>query len=205
MIRWSIAIAALGLVATACAGTGSNATDAPVLSGFERTPTPSVSGASLPEVTNDDQSFRFEAQSKDGLLLVYFGFTHCPDVCPTTLADLRAALDQLDPSERSRIETAMVTVDPDRDTADVLPNYVRSFLPDAAALRTESDAELRATADAFGVTYEVTETATGVEVIHTGSLYAVAPNGDLLISWPFGVTPEDLNKDLRILLGRVSA
>ena len=135
--------------------------------------------------------------------LIFFGFTFCPDVCPTTLADLRAALDQLEPATRERVEIAMVTVDPERDTADVLPGYVRSFLPDAVALRTGSDSDLQAVADAFGVTYEVTKTDDGVEVIHTGSVYAVAPNGDLLISWPFGVTPEDLTKDIQILLGRL--
>lgn len=205
MKTWLVVLLATGLAVSACAGNTDSETGSSVLSGFERTPTPSVAGASLPEITNANAPFTFEAGADDGLLVVYFGFTHCPDVCPTTLADLRSALDLLDPGDRARIETAMVTVDPDRDTADVLPNYVRSFLPNAAALRSESEAELRAAADAFGVTYEVTETSDGVEVIHTGSLYAVAPNGDLLISWPFGVTPEDLNKDLQILLGRVSA
>ena len=195
----------IGIVAAGCASANTAESSADVLSGFERTPTPSVRGSTLPELTSDDAPFAFEAEADDGLLLVYFGFTNCPDVCPTTLADLRAALDRLESADRERVGTAMVTVDPNRDTAEVFPNYVRSFIPDAAALRTSSDSELQSAADAFGVTYEVTETDHGIEVTHTGSLYAVAPNGDLLISWPFGVTPEDLNKDIKILLGRLSA
>lgn len=201
MSQLKLILLALALGVASC---GSAEPTSAVLSGFERTPTPSVIDASLPEITNDNAPFTFQAQADDGLLLVYFGFTHCPDVCPTTLSDLRNALDRLEPSDRERVGTAMVTVDPDRDTADVLPNYVRSFLPDALALRSTSDSELQFAAEAFGVTYEVTETDDGVEVIHTGSLYAVAPNGDLLISWPFGVTPDDLNKDIEILLGRLS-
>ncbi len=203
MIRWVAILVSVGLLSAACGSGETAVSNGPVLSGFERTPTPSVSGSVLPELTNDDAPFALEASADDGLLLVYFGFTHCPDVCPTTLADLRAALDQLEPATRERVEIAMVTVDPERDTADVLPGYVRSFLPDAVALRTGSDSDLQAVADAFGVTYEVTKTDEGVEVIHTGSVYAVAPNGDLLISWPFGVTPEDLTKDIQILLGRL--
>jgi protein SCO1/2 len=180
--------------------------DQTVLSGFERIPTPVVNDAQLPEATNGGEPFRFEANGEAQLLVVYFGFTNCPDVCPTTLADLRVALDSMDPDERAMIETAMVTVDPNRDTDDLLSGYVRSFLPDAAAIRTTVDPDLRVVADAFGADYDVTVDDEGaVEVIHTGSLYAVNHAGELLVSWPFGVPAGDITNDLRLLLEREAA
>ncbi len=188
----------LALLLAAC---GSSADE--TLSGFERTPTPIVNVETLPEVTDAGSPFRFEAPQTDGVLVVYFGYTNCPDVCPTTLFDLRTALDSMESSQRDRIETAMVTIDPNRDTDEVITGYVRSFLPEAAAVRTTVDADLRVVADAFGADYGVTETADGeIDVLHTGSLYAVNGAGELLVSWPFGVTSEDLAKDLGILLER---
>lgn len=133
---------------------------------------------------------------------MYFGYTSCPDVCPTTLADTRTALERLGDGP-GRVNLAMATIDPDRDTDDVLSSYVRSFIPDAHALRTTDEAALRAAADVFGVSYSVTENADGeTDVSHTGSLYAVDDQGNLLVSWPFGVTIDDLARDLEILLDR---
>ena len=78
-----------------------------------------------------------------------------------------------------------------------------SFLPDSAAIRTEVDSDLRAVATAFGADYGVTTADDGtIEVIHTGSLYAVNSSGELLLSWPFGVPSSDIAKDLEILLDR---
>lgn len=196
------ALLMIGVLTAACGQSADEVT----LSGFERTPTPLVGGVELPEATNQGEPFTFRATADGRLLLVYFGFTNCPDVCPTTLADLRVALDALDQDERGMIDTAMVTVDPARDTDEVLSGYVRSFVPDADAVRTAVDADLREVADAFGADYEVTANDEGdIEVIHTGSLYAVNRAGELLVSWPFGVTSEDITKDLTLLLGREAA
>ena len=60
-------------------------------------------------------------------LLVYFGYTHCPDVCPTTLADVSAALDQLPPADRAKVKALFITVDPERDTPKVMADYVAGF------------------------------------------------------------------------------
>ncbi|MFW2382478.1 MAG: SCO family protein [Acidimicrobiales bacterium] len=201
-VGFALSLLTLSLLAAACGGSSEQQT----LSGFERTPTPVVNEARLPEATNDGEPFAFEAEGDDELLLVYFGFTNCPDVCPTTLADLRLALDAMQQDERGMIDVAMITVDPNRDTDEVLTGYVRSFVPDAAAVRTAVDSDLRVVAEAFGADYEVTTDDEGrFEVIHTGSLYAVNSAGELLVSWPFGVPPEDITKDLRILLERQAA
>ncbi len=199
-------VAAFLACAIAVAGCGADGSSNETLSGFERIPTPVVSGISLPAATSDGAPFTFRASTGDGLLLVYFGYTNCPDVCPTTLFDLRTALESLSSSQSSRISTAMITIDPQRDTDDVLTRYVRSFLPEATALRTTVDPDLRKAADAFGADYGVTTDGDGaVEVIHTGSLYAVDGSGELLVTWPFGVPASDIARDLGILLNRVAA
>ena len=168
------------------------------LAGFVRTPAPSVASTSLPDVAAGEP-FEFVAR-EDGLLLLYFGYTSCPDVCPTTLADLRTALEDLG-SDADRIEVAMATVDPDRDTPEVLTGYVQSFISDAHPLRTDSPDELARAAEALGVVYDVSTTDDGdVEVIHSGNLYAIDDEGSLLVTWPFGVAVDDIRLDLEALL-----
>lgn len=168
------------------------------LAGFVRTPAPSVAGTSLPDVASGED-FAFVAPD-DGLLVVYFGYTYCPDVCPTTLADLRIALEDLG-DDAERIDVAMATVDPDRDTPEVLTGYLRSFISDAHPLRTESPDELARAAESLGVVYEVSTADDGqVEVIHSGNMYAIDDEGTLLVTWPFGVDVDDIRLDLEALL-----
>lgn len=149
--------------------------------------------------TDDGGDFAFVAD-EDNVLLVYFGFTFCPDVCPTTLADISFARNEL--GDRSElVDLAMVTIDPDRDTEEVLTNYLNSFVPGAAALRTDDDAILRSAADEFGVFYQVEALESGdVDVAHSGTLFAIDDQGRLTASWPFGTPSLDMVNDLEILL-----
>ncbi len=192
-------LALLFLLASACGA------DSPrELSGIRRTPLPEVGDGSLPDVSRDGEPLTFTAEA-DGLLLVYFGYTHCPDVCPTTLSDVRSALRKLDDGEADRIHLAMATVDPDRDVDEILTGYVQSFIPGSSALRTVDGSELREAADAFGVTYDVsTDDEGGIEVIHTGFLYVVDDEGQLILTWPFGIPSEDIANDLEILLDQTT-
>lgn len=190
-MRGPVWFAAGALLLVACSN--------PELSGFVREPTPSVGGVGLPDVTDSGESFEFEAGE---VLLVYFGYTSCPDVCPTTLADTRTALSRIG-DDADRIEFAVATIDPMRDTDAVITGYVQGFIPDGHALRTDDDAALRAATDAFGASYSVDPDVDGEYVVtHTGSLYAVDDQGDLLVTWPFGTTIDDLADDLEILVGR---
>jgi protein SCO1 len=68
-----------------------------------------------------------DAQFRGKWLLVYFGYTHCPDACPTALNDMAAALDQLDPARRQKVQAIFITVDPERDTPAVMKDYVGAF------------------------------------------------------------------------------
>lgn len=171
--------------------------DARELAGYRRDPAPSVASISLPELTNGGAEFSFVADP-DELLVVYFGYTNCPDFCPTTMSDLKLARQRLD--DPDRVGVAMVTVDPDRDL-DVLARYVTSFMSDAHALGTTDAAALARAAAPFGASYEVSTAADGkVEVAHTTSLYAIDDSGQLVLTWQFGVPIEDLAGDLEQLL-----
>jgi protein SCO1 len=192
----SVVLSALVLLVAAC-GSGSGP---PELRGVERLPLPDVSGASLPDASAGGEPFAFVA-NPEAVLLVYFGFMSCPDVCPTTLADVRSAIDLLAPESAGRVDLAVVTVDPARDTGEGLTRYAQTFVPGAHALLTTDDLQLRAVADSFGAAYELTENEQGeVEVSHTGFLYGVDDEGRLRVTWLFGTSPEDLAHDLELLL-----
>lgn len=171
------------------------------LAGMVREPVPDVSHVTLPDAANGGQEFTTKAEPEE-ILVVYFGYTYCPDICPTTLSDLRQAVAELG-SGADRIDVAMVTVDPMRDTSERLTQYVQSFFDDAHALRTEDWDLLAEAATPFGASYEIRKNQAGdIEVSHSAFLYAIDPTGHIQVQWPFGMASEDITKDLRKLLKR---
>jgi protein SCO1/2 len=138
-----------------------------------------------------------------GLRLMYFGYTSCPDVCPTTMSDLKRALALLKAQERARIDVNMLTVDPARDLPEKISAYVTSFIPAAVALRTEDESLLRSSADAFGANFSLEVSKDGrVDVGHTAEIYAVDDSGRVVMQWPFGSEYPMLAKDLEALLAQ---
>ncbi|WP_374450265.1 SCO family protein [Stella sp.] len=109
--------------------------------------------------------------------LVFFGFTHCPDVCPTTLSDMSGWLADLG-GDADRLAAVFVSVDPDRDTPEVLRPYMEPFDPRIRAL-TGTAAELQATAAHFGAAYRRVETsgAGGYTMDHTALVYMLDAGG----------------------------
>jgi len=185
----------LGVLASACS---SGTTQ---LTGIVRTPAPISVDYSLPDMSAGGEPFFLRAP-EGGLLLVFFGYTACPDVCPTTLADIRTALADLG-DDAERIEVAMATVDPGRDTDEMLTRYVQSFIPSGHALRTEKGDALLEVAAVLGAAYEVSVNDEGrVEVIHTAHVYVIDDRGELLVTWPFGLESVDIVSDLEVLLDR---
>ena len=188
--------------------TGCTTEDA--LHGVVRADPLEVADVALPDVTPGalrgggvlDADGRLVMRAAPGrLLLTYFGFLNCPDVCPTTLADVRTALRRLDPAAAARVDLAFVTVDPDRDTPAALAEYLTAFLPTFHAVRTDA-AGLAPALDAFLATAEVTVAADGtVDVAHSAVLYAVDERGTVVVEWPFGTSATALADDLRLLLG----
>ena len=200
MIRRFLSAALLGSLVLVLAGCGDDDAASGTLAGYVREPTPVVSELSLPDATNGGEPLVFEAAEGE-FLLVYFGYTSCPDVCPTALSDVRTALEDLGEEDAAVVDLAMATIDPDRDVDEVIGGYVQSFVSGAHGLRTTDDAELRAAANAFGVEYSVDTNAEGeVEVVHSGSLYVVDDQGQLVLTWPFGTPVDDLVNDLRLLM-----
>ena len=204
--------AALGLAmivaVAACGGSADDTatpSDGPApLSGVVREPLPTVDGVALPSLSAPGDLVEFRAEPGE-LQVVYFGFTNCPDVCPTTLADATVALRKLPQGMADRVDTVMVTVDPARDL-DVLPGYVQSFIPDAEAAGTTDAEVLAAAAEPFGVVYEVRELDDGtVEVDHSPFLYAVDDRGELVLAWQFGAESDDIASDIETLLERSEA
>lgn len=141
----------------------------------------------------------------ESLLVVYFGFTNCPDICPTSLAELRVALQRIG-DDAERVDLAMITVDPDRDTPEILNGYVGSFVERYHVLRPSSPEELQTVEDAFLASSSVTTTPEGrVEVSHTATTYVVDENGVVRVELPFGHGLDNLVNDLQVLLDRVRA
>jgi protein SCO1 len=193
---------------TLCAGVGLSACgdDEPShsLVGYRPSGVQQVAAVAMTDASAGGAPFEFRAD-EGKLLIAYFGYTSCPDVCPTTLAMLKTALARLG-DDADRVQLAMATIDPARDTAEVLTGYVQSFVPDAHAVRTDDAAVLREVTDAFGVSYMVTAGVDGsVEVAHSGAMYVVDDQGDLLLTWPFGVTADDVEGDLGVILGEIDA
>lgn len=164
-----------------------------------------VSDVTVTDVTSDgayrDHDGLFTMTAEPGrLLVVYFGYTNCPDLCPTTMAALRGARADLG-DDGDRFDVAMVTVDPERDRPEVLNGYLAGFGELFHALRPVSADELLAAEAAFLASSTVTTGPDGeVEVGHSATTYVVDEGGRVLVEWPFGVTKDGMANDLRILL-----
>ena len=169
------------------------------LAGYRRDPAPAVGDITLPDLTDSGAEFALQADPGQ-LLVIYFGYTNCPDFCPTTLSDLRLATRRMDADDAAKIDVAMVTVDPERDNP-VLADYITSFFDEGHALGTDNADLLARAAGPFGVSYDVAQADDGtVEVAHTTALYVVDDSGELVLTWQFGVEIDDLADDLTQLL-----
>lgn len=135
------------------------------------------------------------------VVVLFFGYTHCPDVCPTTLSDVAMALRQLPPEQAARVQVLFVSVDPERDTAEMLRQYVPYFHPDFLGL-LGSPEEVAAAAKEFRIAYRkhVEEGATGYLVDHTAGSYMLDAEGRLRLFLPFAQPAPDIAHDLGLLL-----
>jgi protein SCO1/2 len=139
------------------------------------------------------------ADFRGKVVVVFFGYTHCPDVCPTTLADLRVAKEQLGP-DGGRLQVVFVTVDPERDTRELLANYVPAFDPSFLGLYGDVAGTARV-AKEFKVFYQKVpgKTPGNYTVDHTAGSYVFDPQGRLRLFARQGNVP-NLVADLRTLL-----
>ena len=139
-----------------------------------------------------DQEFRGR------LMLVYFGYTFCPDMCPLGLTTIADALDTLPPELQDQVVPVFITVDPERDTAAVLHDYVPQFSPRLVGL-TGSEAEIAAALRAYRV-YAAKSGAPATEggylVDHSTFTYLMGRDGKYLTHFGHGTTPEDMAKSI---------
>lgn len=169
--RRSLLVALLVLAGVLAYALGVVLRPAPALAGTALQNPPPVAQVEL--VRGDGVPVTLAEVGEGGSLLVFFGFTRCPDVCPITMAQLARVFEDL--GEPDGLKVAMITVDPEHDTPEVLDQYVRAFHPDFVAL-TGSNAQIAVAARTFFVGYAGIGTAT---FTHTEVVALVDRAGDL--------------------------
>ena len=140
---------------------------------------------------------RTDADFRGKLLLIYFGFTYCPDICPTDLQNIGLALDELGQAA-DKVQPLFITVDPERDTAEHLKEYLPLFHPRLIGLTGETSA-IRVAADAFKVYYTKVPNKQGENytVDHTAFIYLMGADGSYVGFFPPGTSPDRIAETLR--------
>lgn len=129
--------------------------------------------------------------------LIFFGFAFCPDICPTELANIAATMELLGPLEK-RVQPLMITVDPERDTPEILAGYVRAFHPRLIGLSGTPE-QIAKVARAYRV-YYAKSGGTGADdylVDHSTFTYLMGPMGRFITVFRHGTAPEDMAKEIR--------
>ena len=128
---------------------------------------------------------------KGKVVLLYFGFTYCPEMCPTELLQFQNLLKRLPANKRARVQPVFVSVDPGRDTPDVLAPYIAHFGGGILAL-TGEEAELRQVAAQYGATFRYVPTGSSYTVDHTVNTYVIDPTGKLTRVFMYGSSTKDM-------------
>jgi protein SCO1 len=138
---------------------------------------------------------------KGKAVVVFFGFTQCPDVCPTTLTEMDEAIQLLGP-KGDQVQVIFVTVDPERDTANVLAQYVPAFNPRFVGLRPADEAALEKVTKDFKIYYKKVpgSTPNSYTMDHTAGSYVFDPSGQLRLYIKHAQGPEALAHDLKNIL-----
>ncbi len=133
-------------------------------------------------------------------VLIYFGYTTCPDACPFTMSKIKRVYEILGPERSKKIQTIFITVDPDRDTAQKLGKYLAYFHVNAIGL-SGTPAEIRKVSDQYGVTYEKADrgSAVGYLVDHTTYTYLVDVNGKLRHRFRHADTPASMASIIKVI------
>ena len=130
-------------------------------------------------------------------MLIYFGYTHCPDACPTTLNDISLALDKLSPAERARVVPIFITVDPERDTQAIIGDYASAFGKEFVGL-TGSKQAIRDAAAEYHVYAEKHPLAHGDYAMdHSSIMYVMGPDGGFAGIINAGTKPADIAQRLK--------
>ncbi len=175
------------------------------LPGIVREPAPVATGHTLLDHGAGDPPREVDLVADEGeVLLVYFGYLSCPDVCPMTMGDIKRAQAELGPALADRTTVAFVTLDPGRDDGQRLRTYLELFFDDRyLGLTAPDEPALVALTDQLGVRFEVEEHEPGddrYDVAHSAITYVVDDTGTVVRELPFGTTASDYARVVRALL-----
>ena len=151
-------------------------------------------------LTRESGNFRL-SETRGDIVLLFFGYTSCPDICPTTLAELKTALERLEEEKAENVKVVFVTVDPQRDTPERVQEYVNHFDPDFIGL-SGTEEELAPVWNEYGVYREIVDgtSAAGYLVNHTARVTLIDQDGNLRVSYGFDTPVEKIVHDLQLLL-----
>jgi protein SCO1/2 len=205
VLRWSLPLLALLPLAAGCstassAGGTSASAAASVFSGTVMDDPFAIPNGTL--TTTEGKSYSFQNElGRDRLTLVYFGYTHCPDICPTTMADLASAMGQLSPDTRQRVQVVMVTSDPARDTPTALRTWLNRFDPSFTGLVGPIE-KIVTIAKSVGIGIDPPHrNAAGDYLVEHGTrVLAFTPDGKAHVLYSKDTTPEQFVHDIPLLL-----
>ncbi len=155
---------------------------------------PTIQPNSIPQLSNGEQSIDLFSPQDSRIRVLYFGFTRCPDVCPTSLAMLAAAFSQLPNDTIHYFRPIFITLDPERDSGTDAQKYAHYFYPDFEGLSGTVTA-VEQLAQRYGVIHQKTQlqdSALQYTIDHSSYFYFVRPNGQLLEKVPHTLSPQPL-------------
>jgi protein SCO1/2 len=196
-VRWRVWLAA-GFVCAALGGAHPVTADEKFRGGVLE---PAHPAPDFALTASDGSTFRLHEQ-RGRVVVLFFGYTFCPDVCPLTLSQMVQVRSQLG-AGAARMRVAFITVDPERDTVARLRTYVGAFDRSFLGLTGDSDAMARVR-QAYGVVAEkhaVAGTKAAYLIDHSAFVYVVDPDGRLRLMFPFGMSIDDMAHDIGLLLG----
>ena len=157
------------------------------------------------ELTTQDGKRVTDKDFRGRLMLVYFGFTYCPDICPAGLQTVTAALDELG-GKADRVAPLFITVDPERDTPEQLKLYVSSFHKNLIGLTGSAD-DIAKAAKAYRVYYRKVEdeSLSSYTMDHSSFLYLMGPDGEFITHFPHTVQPDKLAARLAEEISKLGA
>lgn len=150
-------------------------------------------------LTAGDTSFRLSDQ-KGKIVLIFFGYTTCPDICPATLGEFKQVSDRLG-RDAEEVRFVFITVDPERDTPERISQYVHNFDPAFIGV-TGTESDLEPVWKNYGVYRAISkqDSAVGYLVDHSTRAYLVDPDGNLRLTYSFGTPVDDILQDVRYLI-----
>jgi protein SCO1/2 len=201
-VKWRAVWLAVVAVALAAAAAIAYVSRGGVTAAFDAPKTQTISGFGGPfRLTDQDGRVVTDNDFRGKWLLLYFGYTHCPDACPTALNSIAEALDQLGPT-RDKIQPVFITLDPERDTPEILRSYTSAFQAGIVGL-TGSPAQIQTVAKEYRITYlrHPEPARDDYSVDHTSIIFLIDPAGRPVSLFSHEAPPDRLARQIKAKVG----